>query len=177
MSTPAALRYGEALLESARQGDEAAIATLLEAAQPDVRRYAEFSCINTDDAHDAMQETLWIISRRIGTLRAVTSFTGWVIAIVRRECWRLSRRMLGKSEDLADAKVEAELARRPALELRIDLARAFQSLPDHYREVVLLRDIEEMTIDEIAAAQGRTREAVKANLHRARALLREYLSR
>jgi len=170
-------RYSEALLDAARAGDEIAISTLLEVAQPDVRRYAQSACINTDDAHDAMQETLWIISRRIGTLRALTSFTGWMIAIVRRECRRLARRMMGRSEDPADAKVEAEMAQRPALELRIDLARAIQSLPSHYREVVLLRDIQELTIDEIAAAQGRTREAVKANLRRARILLREYLSR
>lgn len=177
MSPRTAQRYSETLLDAARGGDETAISSLLEAAQPDVRRYAEFSCINVDDAHDAMQETLWIIARRIGTLRAVTSFTGWMIAIVRRECQRLARRMMGKSEDVSDAKVEAELARRPALELRIDLARAIQSLPQHYREVVILRDIQELTIDEISAAQGRTREAVKANLHRARTLLREYLSR
>ncbi len=170
-------KYSEALLESARGGDEASISALLEAAQPDVRRYAEFSCINTDDAHDAMQETLWIISRRIGTLRAVTSFAGWMIAIVRRECRRLARRMFGGGPELTDPQVEAALTRRPAFELRIDLARAIQSLPEHYREVVILRDIQELTIDEIAARQGRTREAVKANLHRARTLLREYLSR
>jgi DNA-directed RNA polymerase specialized sigma24 family protein len=42
---------------------------------------------------------------------------------------------------------------------------------------VILRDIQELTIDEIACAQGRTREAVKANLHSARTLHREYLSR
>jgi len=50
-------------------------------------------------------------------------------------------------------------------------------LPPHYREVVLLRDVEEMTVDEIGAALALTREAVKARLHRARALLREYLLR
>ena len=47
--------------------------------------------------------------------------------------------------------------------------------PEHYREVVLLRDVEELTINEIAERLGRTREAVKGNLHRARLLLREYL--
>ena len=63
----------------------------------------------------------------------------------------------------------------PQLELSIDLARAIESLPEHYREVVLLRDVEELTINEIAERLGRTREAVKGNLHRARLLLREYL--
>lgn len=45
----------------------------------------------------------------------------------------------------------------------------------HYREVVLLRDIEEMSIQEISSALKLTRESTKARLHRARALIREYL--
>ena len=67
-------------------------------------------------------------------------------------------------------------ARRPE-DIRIDLSRAIQSLPEHYREVILLRDIEEMSIDEIAAVLGLTRESVKARIHRARMLIREYLVR
>ena len=52
---------------------------------------------------------------------------------------------------------------------------AIQSLPEHYRKIVLLRDVEEMTIDEIASTLALTRESVKARLHRARGLIREYL--
>ena len=59
--------------------------------------------------------------------------------------------------------------------LRLDLSRAIQSLPEHYREVILLRDIEELSIDEIVAVLGLTRESVKARLHRARIMIREYL--
>ena len=55
--------------------------------------------------------------------------------------------------------------------------RVINSLPPHYRELVVLRDIEELTIDEIAQTLDASREAVKARLHRARALLREYLQR
>lgn len=54
---------------------------------------------------------------------------------------------------------------------------AIQSLPDHYREVVLLRDIEELSIDEIAGVLGLSRESVKARIHRARLMIREYLVR
>ena len=170
-------RYSSELLEAARGGDEAAIESLLTIAQPDVRHYAQRACAATDHVNDAVQETLWIISRRIGTLRAVTSFAGWMIAVVRHECGRLARRMMGHSEDLDGAEAAAALARRPPMELRIDVARAIQSLPDHYREVVILRDVDGRTIGEIASELGRTREAVKANLNRARALLREYLMR
>ena len=56
-------------------------------------------------------------------------------------------------------------------------ARAIQSLPDHYREVILLRDIEELSIDEISGVLALTRESVKARIHRARLMIREYLIR
>jgi RNA polymerase sigma-70 factor (ECF subfamily) len=124
-----------------------------------------------------VQETLWIITRRIGSLRAAASFSGWLFAIVRRECSRLARRMMGEPVDIEELENSHWIAHRPTPELRIDLARAIQSLPDHYREIVILRDIQERSIGEIAQALGRSREAVKANLHRARVLLREYLTR
>jgi RNA polymerase sigma-70 factor (ECF subfamily) len=168
-----AAHYNPELLEAARGGDEAAIALLLALAQPDLRRYAQYSCSTSEDASDAVQETLWIVSLLIGSLRAAASFSGWLFAIVRRECSRLARRIMGDPVDLIEAENSPRLAHRPAMELRIDLARAIQSLPDHYREIVILRDIEERRIGEISEALGRSREAVKANLHRARVLLRE----
>lgn len=57
------------------------------------------------------------------------------------------------------------------------MAAAFEELPPHYRDVALMRDVREMTIDEVADALGATRQTVKARLHRARALRREYLTR
>ena len=57
----------------------------------------------------------------------------------------------------------------------MEQAAALESLPAHYREVMLLRDLEEMTIAEISARTGLTGANVKGRLHRARALAREYL--
>ncbi len=160
------------LIASARDGDRHAISTLLTVAQPDVRRYARASC-RTADVDDAVQDALCLLHRKIGSLRAVSAFSSWLYAVVRRECARLARRLFGEPiEAVAD---DLRLSTRPESELRLDLAAAIQSLPQHYREVVLLRDVEEMTIDEIALRLATTREAVKARLHRARLLLREYL--
>ena len=72
--------------------------------------------------------------------------------------------------------LETRLVGRDEAELRLDLAAAFESLPPHYREVALMRDLRDMTIDEIAGALGLSRQAVKARLHRARLLLRDYLA-
>jgi RNA polymerase sigma factor (sigma-70 family) len=173
-----ASKYDLALIEAARGGDRQAIVTLLAVAQPDIRRYARRSC-KADDVDDVVQETLWLLHRRVGTLRALSSISGWLVAVVRRECLRMAARVMGKpvnlDEALLDAANEDRLTHLPQHELRLDLSRAIQSLPENYREAVLLRDIEEMTVDEIAATLNLTRESVKGRLHRARALLREYL--
>jgi len=161
------------LIASARDGDRHAISKLLAVAQPDLRRYARASC-KTADVDDAVQDALCLLHRKIGSLRAVSAFSSWLYAVVRRECARLARRLSGEPiEAMAD---DVRLSTRPDLELRLDLAAAIQSLPQHYREVVLLRDVEEMTIDEIALRLATTRESVKARLHRSRLLLREYLA-
>lgn len=174
-----ASRFDLAMLEAARGGDKQAILSLLVAAQPDIRRYARRSCKVSADVDDVVQETLWLLYRRIGGLRAIGSVSGWLFAIVRRECLRFAARLTGHPVDLdealADPANEARLVSMPQHELRIDVSRAIESLPSHYREIVLLRDVEELTIDEIAAALMLSREAVKGRLHRARALLREYL--
>jgi RNA polymerase sigma factor (sigma-70 family) len=78
-------------------------------------------------------------------------------------------------EDLIEIENTARFAHVSTDELRIDLVHALESLPPHLREVILMRDLQEMTIGEIAHALKTTRAAVKARLHRARNLIREYL--
>ena len=110
-------------------------------------------------------------------MRTLTSFAGWLLVVVRRECLRLAHRMGGHWVEVESIEDDARFAQLPQDDLRIDLARAIESLPEHYRQVLLLRDVEESTIDEIAGTLQITREAVKARLHRARLMVREYLVR
>ncbi|UPK39668.1 sigma-70 family RNA polymerase sigma factor [Bradyrhizobium sp. 186] len=164
------------LFDAARLGDQHAIARLLETAQPDIRRYARATCRSSADAEDATQEALWILFRHVGTIRSLLAFSGWLFSVVRRECLRLARKA-GLAPAIDDSKAEALLLSRSESDLRLDVAAAFEALPPHYRDVALMRDVKEMTIDEIAAALGASRQTVKARLHRARALMREYLTR
>ena len=164
------------LFEAARLGDPQAIARLLETAQPDIRRYARATCRSSADAEDAAQETLWILFRHVGTIRSLLAFSAWLFSVVRRECMRLARKA-GLAPSIDESQAEAALLSRPEADLRLDVAAAFEALPLHYRDVALMRDVKEMTIDEIAEALGATRQTVKARLHRARALMREYLTR
>jgi RNA polymerase sigma-70 factor (ECF subfamily) len=79
------------------------------------------------------------------------------------------------AEELTERHEAAYFAQFPKDDLRIDVVRALESLPDFYREVILLRDMEQLTIGETAARLRITREACKSRIHRGRALLREYL--
>lgn len=167
------MSHDPSLIEAARQGDEAALLLLLEDCQPDLRRIARGECASTADAEDAVQESLWLVYRRIGALRTVSSFGAWMFAIVQRECRRLMRRMRGHVDlPAADHPIFAYYAHP---DLRCDLAAAIQSLPDKYREAIVLRDFEEYTITEMAEALRLTRAAVKSRIHRGRDLVREYL--
>lgn len=165
------------LFDAARLGDRAAIVKVLEIAQPDIRRYARSTCRGSADAEDAVQEALWLLSRRIGTIRSFSAFSAWLFTVVRRECTRLARALrLHPRQSLAELDLDRSFGIRPQAELALDIAAAIEALPPHYRDVVLLRDLREMTIDEIAANLGETRQGIKAKLHRGRILVREYLS-
>jgi RNA polymerase sigma factor (sigma-70 family) len=161
------------LLAAAHAGDPQALEQLLKITRPDIRRYAQQHCL-LSDVDDAVQEALLIVSRKLPQLRVLAAFSGWAIRLVQRECRRLARVTL-RYDPYDEERLAQWLAVRDTASLRVELAAALESLPAHYREVVLLRDLEELTIAEIAACTGLTGANVKSRLHRARALAREYL--
>jgi RNA polymerase sigma factor (sigma-70 family) len=163
------------LVLRAQAGDHAAIVGLLERTQQDVRRYARRNC-KLEDVDDAVQETMSALAGGIKALRSPAALSGWLFMVVRRECYRLGHWATATLRSRAAAESLAAVAARPDPDLRYDLGMAIQSLPDHYRVIVIKRDLEERTIEEIAQAEGLTREAVKARLHRARSMIREYLA-
>ena len=124
---------------------------------------------------EVVQEALLVVYRRIGQVRDLASLGGWIAKIVLRLCMLPALMFMRGIEGLTEIENAARFARVSTDELRIDLVHALESLSPHLREVVLLRDLQEMTIGEIAHALKTTRAAVKARLHRARYLIREYL--
>lgn len=157
-------------------GESAALVRLLAATQPDIHRFARRHCRTATDAEDAAQEALWLLSRHVTMLRAAAALPAWLFRVVRRACLRLAHRSFAGHVALEVMADDIRLSQTPAEALRLDIADALASLPAHYRQVVLLRDVREMTVGDIGAALGLSREAVKGRLHRGRALLREYLS-
>lgn len=164
------------LIDSARQGDTEAIHALLLHYQPDIARFARSVCATPEDAEDAVQEALWIAVQKIGTLRVAAAFTTWLFQVVKRECYRLLRR--GRHEASIEQIVivrydDDSLATQTAL--AHDIAAAIANLAPHYRQVLLMRDVQLMSAPEVAATLGMTVAAVKSRLHRARVLVRASL--
>ena len=174
MSQPTAPLTLAQLLPAARSGDAVAMEQLLRLARPDIRRYALRHCAASTATDDVVQEALIIVYRRVSALREVAAFGGWVVRIVQRLCMRPMLAWL-KTEPLAQVEDNLDWSHKPDHELRHDLALAIDSLPPIYREALLMRDFEELTIEEMAGRLGVTREASKSRLHRARTLVREYL--
>ena len=161
------------LIIAAQTGDPVALERLLRACRPDVRRYAHRQC-HANNVDDAIQETLFIVSRRIHSLKVAAAFSSWLFIIIKRECQKLFS-AFQKHEVLDEENSEDLFAHKTDEALQIDLISALESLPSHYLKIILLRDFEELTIAEISSKLGENSGAIKSRLHRARELVREYL--
>ena len=170
-----AMRLDHGVFAAAQAGDPVALERLLRDLQPDVRRYARRQCHRSSAIEDVVQEALLVLYRRVGTVRDPMALAGWVLRVVTRLCMLPVLGLTRGAEALTEHHEAEHFARQPTDELRIDLVRALESLPAMYREVILLRDMEQLTIGEAAERLGITREATKSRLLRARALVREFL--
>ena len=171
-------------LIAAQAGDVAALNRLISAHRQGVYRYGLRVCRTTEDAEDAVQETFWAATRAIRSFRGnASSIVSWLFAIVRRECLRIlegHRRspetLHGRDDELVAEAVAPDdavgLRERSAL-----LADAIAELGTLDREVILLRDIRELSAPEAAAQLGISVDALKSRLHRARENLRDHMVR
>ncbi len=147
---------------------------------------------NEAEAEDAAQETAIKVYRNLQNFRGDSQFRTWVLSIARNEGLGRLRKAATRREDSLDAGLDDQTGDyTPAIltswrevpsqaletkELGAILRNAIEGLPEIYRNVVLLRDIEEMDIRETAVALGIAEGAVKVRLHRARALLQRDLA-
>lgn len=169
------MRIPEHLFAQAQAGDPRSLERLLVSVRPHVRRYAVYQCRRSSAVDDVVQEALIILYRRLHSVRSVTSLAGWLLKVVMRLCMLPALVLIKGVEELRSIEDSKRFSHVPADDLRMDLVRALESLSAPHREVILLRDLQERTIGEIAQMLGITREATKSRLHRARTLVREYL--
>lgn len=162
-------------LQQARQGDRRSLEQVLARSRQDLRRYAEYHCA-VNDVEDAVQESLLLVSRKLASLRELGAYASWLFRIVKRECNRMKRAtriLLMQPFDLEE--LDGPHYPAPTGLLR-DVADALARLPAHYREAILMRDLEGRSIAEMADELCLHPEATKARIHRARSLARQYLS-
>ncbi|MCW7539391.1 sigma-70 family RNA polymerase sigma factor [Aquabacterium sp. A7-Y] len=169
------MRLREETFLAAQGGDPAALNELLAQCRPDIRRYARFQCQRSSAVEDVVQEALIILYRRVGTVRSPATLSAWLARVVGRLCLLPALMFMKGVEELDSLADSTRFATVPVHELRMDLVRALESLPAPHRDIILLRDMQQLTIAEIAQHLNLTREATKSRLHRARALVREYL--
>jgi RNA polymerase sigma-70 factor (ECF subfamily) len=166
---------------AARDGDRAAFGRLYE-------RYARMvhgvllAKVHVGDVDDVVQDVFIRALRRLSTLRETRSFGAWLTTIARNLANDYHRRKVpeesltddASDNDLSDKEVQVgtSIGDAGSAEAMLEVVR---SLPDAYRETLILRLVEGMTGPEIAARTGMTHGSVRVNLHRGMEQLRAKL--
>lgn len=163
----------DALLARARGGDSAAFATLLAPHRARLWSICLRITGSAHDAEDALQEALTAVWLHLGSFRGQARLSTWMyriaanaaIAVVRRrrdlphDPWTMPEPGEGH-RDVADGVVDGDAVRR-----------GLEGLPPAFRECLVLREIGDLTYEEIAAHQEVGVQTVKSRLHRARTQL------
>jgi RNA polymerase sigma-70 factor (ECF subfamily) len=146
---------------------------------------------NEADAEDGAQEAVISAYRHLSSFRGDAKFSTWLTTIAINEGRKRLRKAKSVAEDSIDEEVEGHegdyspapltdwrevpLEALERKELREALRGAVAELPGIYREIFILRDLEELNVEETAQALGITANVVKVRLHRARILLQKRL--
>jgi RNA polymerase sigma-70 factor (ECF subfamily) len=161
------------LVRLALAGDSIAFDTLYE-------RYARIvhglllARVGRDEVDDLVQDVFLTAWRRLDDLRDPAAFGGWIAMIARNRATDFHRRSAEFVE--LPANLESPGDTSNAADANAALA-AIRSLPDAYRETLILRLVEGLSGPEIAERTGLTPGSVRVNLHRGMKLLRDKLHR
>jgi RNA polymerase sigma-70 factor, ECF subfamily len=174
-------------LEAAQRGDAAAFNELVLLYQTAVYNVAYRTIGHTEDAADATQETFLAAYRAIGDFRG-GSFKAWLLRIAVNTCYDLLRRRQRRPSTSLDVMVEESGEQvvfsdkqvgpeRSALaaETVSVVEQGLLTLPDDQRVIVVLCDIQGLSYEEAAEAEGVALGTVKSRLSRARSRLRQFL--
>lgn len=183
----AATASPNALIPAARAGDESAFQGLVEAYWSQAARLAGSILRSEEAAADAVQEALIKVHQAMPRFKD-GNFRGWLMRIVTNTCYDHLRgqkrqvavsldRLVDESElEAPDARAEQDPVRCALRRERLEvLCGMVNRLPDWYRDVVILVDIQGYDYGEAAAILGLPRGTVKSRLSRARASLRNRL--
>ncbi len=195
---PMASLEKDAEIELARDlvaGNLGAFDRFVEAFHSRLFQYSMLVCGHPEDAEEVAQDTLLNVFKNFARLREPEHVRAWVFRIARNACLMKRRKSVfapahelsldelmpafgdrtgERKFEIADwsALPDAQVLRA---ELKEALMEAIQSLPDMYKTVLLLRDVEELSTEETAGILDVSHDVVKTRLHRARLAVRQKL--
>jgi RNA polymerase sigma-70 factor (ECF subfamily) len=180
-----------ALIAKAKKGDERAFAQLVKRYEQTVWGFAFKLCRDQQKAEESFQDTFINVFRKLDQFDSRSKFSTWLYTIVANNCLmhRRKRKLEGLLEsfdekpDGDDPDVQRQLASwddtpietMMNTELQERMDAAIQELPDEYKVVFVLRDLEDRTAEETAKILKLSVPAVKSRLRRSRIFLRHKL--
>lgn len=196
MSTTLAINYAALsdaeLVVHARRGHHDAFRQIMRRGNQRLFRIARGVLNDDAEAEDAVQEAWTLAFAKLDGFRGEASLLTWMTRIVLNECYgRLRRRrptvgieQIEAAQQHGDGRIlmfpnryggEDPAADASRAQMRGLIERAIDALPEPFRVVFVMRDVEECSIEETASALAIRPETVKTRLHRARRLLRNAL--
>ena len=180
------------LVSMARQGGENAVRALIKRNNRRLFRVARAVVRNDAEAEDIVQETYVRAFTRLDTFRGDARFSSWLTRIALNEAFGRVRSR-ARTADLAELETAASEGRIVMFpisptppgadseygraQVRAFLEKAVDQLPDAFRIVFVLRDIEGLSTQETASELSLKPETVKTRLHRARHMMREAIEK
>lgn len=177
------------LIERAKEGDQAALATLVKKYEKTIFNFAFKICRDRDKAENTMQETFLRFVKNLKQFDGKSKLSTWLYRIVVNNCMmdarkRQRRPFVEPKDDERDFeerfvadRLSAPTATVENDELKRVLDEAISKLDPSYRVVFMLRDVERLSTEETAEAIGVSEPAVKSRLHRARSFLRNEITK
>lgn len=191
MSTASEQLTDTALIAKVKNGDQRAFAQLVKRYEQTVWGFAFKLCRDKEKAEESFQDTFINVFRKIDQFDSRSKFSTWLYTIVANNCLmhRRKRKLEALLESYDDAPDPDDRAVQQQLsawedspihsvmnkELRDRMDAAIQELPDEYRVVFVLRDLEDRTAEETAKILKLSVPAVKSRLRRSRIFLRHKL--
>jgi len=165
----------------ARDGDRRALETLVERHEPAVRRLAGYLLADQQDAEDASQEALAKLCTRIGQFRGASRFSTWLYSLVANTCRDVGERQRRRRHQPLEVVPEAASPDGGPHDLAIQrerrraLAVQLADLSEEQRTVMVMKDVLQLSYEEIAAAMEMPVGTVKCHAHRGRARMRRVI--
>ena len=163
------------LLKRAVRGDNKAFHALMDRHAPRLYRLAVSLVGNSTDAEDVLQEAFTGVYRGMGKFEGRSSVKTWITRIVFTQAAKFHRDRAGKSMAPLVFDHASEDTGSSHLEAKEELDAALAKLSPEHREILVLRELEGMSYEEMALVLGVPRGTIESRLHRARNDLREKL--